>query len=412
MHGRTRNVYIASLVLFAVPIVGYNTMPLYLVPLSQAVGSTIGKVQLLLTFVGFASMAASLLLGQLLDRLGAKLLSAIGSVALAGFFFSIYFTDSLALAYAGGISFGFAVIAAGSGVAMTEVNWWFSKGAGKLMSFLTIGAGVATMVFSPVIAKGIETYGARDTALVQGIIMGAVCLLTNFFLLSERPERYGIQIHASDISESAARDVGGSLPLKAILSTSAFWLVMIAIVLALFALTGFMNNAPAFYQTIGLNAVQASIGISVFSVGQLIWTPVYGSMLDKFGVRVATALCTIPAIVIFAAATMMKGFVSAMIIAALFASINFFAVVLGPVLYPMIFGKKEAASLVGFANAGSSIGAMAGAPAAGFIYDYFKSYNPFLFLSSALCIVSLFLVFLATSKGVMGRIQAMRAVKD
>ena len=103
MQGRARNVYIASLILFAVPIAGYNTMPLYLVPLSQSVGATIGKVQLLITFAGFVSMAASLLLGQLLDKLGAKLLSAIGSVALAGFFFSIYFTDNLALAYAGGV---------------------------------------------------------------------------------------------------------------------------------------------------------------------------------------------------------------------------------------------------------------------------------------------------------------------
>jgi MFS family permease len=132
--------------------------------------------------------------------------------------------------------------------------------------------------------------------------------------------------------------------------------------------------------------------------------------VDKFGVRFASTLCTIPAAAISAAATAMRGFTSAIVIAALLSSLNY-ASVLGPALLPMLFGKNESVSLVGFSNAAYSVGAMMGGPTATFIYDFFGSYNAFLILAAVLSVVTLICIFAATSVGARERIQTMgRAV--
>jgi MFS family permease len=400
------------MIITSVTLTAYHTMPLYLLPVSELVGGTIGQAQLLITFCGLASMVASLFLGQLLKKFSARLLVVVAGAALTLFFLSIYVTHNMPLFYVGGVLLGFSIIVGGSGIAMTEINWWFAKDTAKLMSSLIVGVGVATMIASPIVAKAIEAFGARQVALVQGILMGGLVILPAISLLSEHPDHYGIVIHEQAAADGLDNADETSLSLKNILSTPTFWIVMTAIFFGLFALTGFMNNSPAFYQTIGVDAVRSSIGISVFSVAILIWAPVFGFLVDKFGVRVASTICSLPAAVIFAAATMMRGFTSAMVIAALFSSL-YFTSLLGPVLYPMIFGKKEAASLIGFANAGASVGGMLGAPVAGFIYDYFGSYNPFLILSSMLCVVTLFCVFLATGKNATEKVRALRgAMKE
>ena len=67
-------------------------------------------------------------------------------------------------------------------------------------------------------------------------------------------------------------------------------MIIVSIILVSTALTGFINNGSAFYQSIGLDAMGAALCISVFNGLMLLWVPVYGILVDKIGPGLATAI--------------------------------------------------------------------------------------------------------------------------
>jgi len=106
----------------------------------------------------------------------------------------------------------------------------------------------------------------------------------------------------------------------------------------------------------------------------------------------------------FFVATFLSGFAGAIFIALLLSTLNI-AGMLGPISLPRLFGAKEAGSLVGFAHAASSIGAMLGAPLAGFIYDATKSYKGFLLVAGIAVILVIISVATSMSKKSMEKIR-------
>lgn len=387
MNNRATKVLIGCIIITSFSLGAYSCMPVYMVPLSQALNASIGQISLLFTFAGCASIVTSFLLGNLLKRIKVRLLISIAAVCQLSFFVCVYLAENVALIYAGSLLFGFSTVIAGFGVAQTLIAWWYQSGVAKRMSFLTMGMGLLTFVLSPVSATLIENVGVRSTALIQGFVNFAVILLCDFFLISEHPRNYGVTQEQS--AQSASVPSAAGLSAKEAMKTPAFWLVLLAIVLMNVAFTGFSNNASAFYQTIGLSAVNASLCISICSAAKLVWAPVFGTITDRHGPAIATAICGLAVTAVFFGATLLSGFAGAVVIAVIVAGATFCGI-LGSAAYPRMFGTKDAGTLIGYANAGASLGAMIGAPVAGFIYDATNSYKPYLIVAgfmAALCVV-------------------------
>jgi len=398
---RARNVAIGSVAITMMGIGSYATVPVYLVPISQMLKVSIGQVALLFTFSSIASLSISFLLGTLLKKVKVRVLVPIAGLALALFFCSIYLANSITTIYIGSVVFGLSTVIAGYGIAQTEITWWFAKGRASIMSFLNIGVGVFGLILAPVVANAIGSFGVRNVALVQGISTGIGIILIGLFLLSEHPATYGMQPEGYEAPAASAQGVPAaevkSLTVKQMTSTSSFWFIIVAVIFCGLALTGFTNNASAFYQSIGLDAVRAALCISIYNAVKLGWAPLYGVLVDKRGPGFATILCGTIGAVTFVAGTFLTGFVGAVIIAAFIGAISFSSM-LGAISFPRVFGTKEAGTLVGFSNAASSIGAMLGAPIAGFIYDATGSYRQYLLIAAALIVFCAVFTAAGTSK--------------
>ncbi|MCL2529278.1 MAG: MFS transporter [Coriobacteriia bacterium] len=398
---RARNVAIGSIVMTAVSIGSYMSLPVFLMPISEMTGASIGQVTLLFSFAAIASLLTSLLFGQILKVVRLKLLASLAGLAFALFFVGISLSTSIVVIYAAAVFFGFATVAGGYAASQTSIVWWYPKGTARIISFITVGVGIVAFILSPALASAIETFGVGPTALVEGLVGGAVMIFCALFLLAEHPNTYGVSVEqdAPDSLENdpeAAPEIVG-LAMKDILKTPQFWLIFVACVIAVIAMTGFTNNASIFYQSIGLTPLQAAMGISVFSIATLVWAPLYGILVDKKGPAFGTLICGAISAAIMFAATVLTGMPGAMIIAAVAAAMCL-CNMLGPVTLPRVFGTREAGSLVGLATAAGSIGAMLGAPIAGFILDSTGSYNPFLITAGILMILCVLFVFLGARK--------------
>jgi MFS family permease len=78
----------------------------------------------------------------------------------------------------------------------------------------------------------------------------------------------------------------------------------------------------------------------------------------------------------------------------------------GPMMAPRLFGAKEAGSMVGFINIGTSVGAMFGPALAGFAYSATNSYSIALLAMAILMGVSAVLMLWVGSKRTAARVQA------
>jgi len=409
MKASARNVAIGSILMVTVSIGSYTTLPVYLVPLTKALNVSIGQVVLLFSIAAIGQLLTSLLMGQLLRAIKVKLLVALSGITFAVLFVCIYMAKSITLIYIGAIFFGFATIVGGFAMAQTLITWWFAKGAAKLMSLLLVGMSIFGLIFAPIIAKLVVLYGLQIVALYQGIIVGAVMVLCGLFLVAQHPSTYGLKPSGYEEGQNNAESPGQpqkSLTFKQIMGTSQFWLLMFAACFATMAMTGFTNNASAFYQSIGLDAVGAAFCIAIFSAAAILWTPLYGILVDKSGVGFATTLIGGVGAIMFFGASILTGFIGAVFIAILLSTMNFSGMV-GPISLTKLFGTKEAGNLVGFATAASSVGAMLGAPIAGFIYDATKSYKGFLLVAGIAVILVIISVATSMSKKSVKKIGAL-----
>jgi sugar phosphate permease len=391
-------------------LAAYHALPLFFVPMTKLIGGSMGEAQLTLSFCGVTNLITAALVGQMVKKFPVKAIIGVSALGVLLYFFSIYIADRFAYIYAGGIFIGFAVMTAGFPISFTEVNWWFSKNTAKLMSFLPVAVGIVTFVSSPIIAKAIEVYGARPTALGAGVIMSGIVLISDIFLLSDHPSKYGLKIESEqgDSLKNVAENADEGLQLNKILKEPSFWLIMAASFLILIALSGFSNNAPAYYELVmGVDPIKASFGISIYSVMCLFWSMTFGFLTDKYNARVGAVACGVPAAVIFLVAPELSGFIGVVLIAAFFAGV-YFVPLLCPVIFTAFFGKKESASLMGFSSVCAGVALILGPPVAGFIYDYFGSYNSFLITCSFLMMAAIALVFIGTNKKTRDRIMALR----
>ena len=410
MNTKARNVAIGSIVITMLSIGSALSLPIYLVPLSELFNVSISQVVFIFSLQATGGLISSLLFGQLLKRVKVKVLVSIAGVVLAVFFCSIFFGKSLMLIYMAAILYGFATVFAGFAIAQTEITWWFMKGRAKIMSYLNIGLGIFGLVFMPIIAKAIGTYGVQNVALLQGVISGGLIIVIAFTMLCEHPDTYGLRPegYAEQEVDPNNDEVESNLSIKEMLKVPAFWMIIVSIILVSTAFTGFLNNSSALFQNMGLDAMAAALCLSIFNGVQLIWVPIYGVLVDKIGPGVATAIYGIIAAATFFIAIFLTGFVGAMIIAVLISSLNASGMI-GPTSFPVVFGTKEAGTLVGFANAAASVGGMIGAPIAGLIFDSMGSYNIYLVAAGVACILMVVLTMKGTSKKAIESVQSKEA---
>ncbi|RPI86613.1 MAG: MFS transporter [Chloroflexi bacterium] len=399
LNTRARNTAIGSILITTLYMGSYGSLAVYLVPVSQAFHVSVGEATLIFTFGSMASFTSALFLGRMLKKFAVKLLIPLTGILFTALFLSIAFSRSIVVVYVGALLYGFASGTGGIAFAQTAITWWFVKDRGKLFSYLSIGTALFGLLLVPLIAQMITIYGVRVVAIYQGFLISGMVILIGLFLLSEHPDTYGLKPIGYMDEQKGYNDVqsGTNLTVNQILRIPAFWLIIFSVVIMIIVFTGFINNASAIYQSKGLDAVAAAFCISIYNAGRIVWSPFYGILVDKFGVRLATIVCGSIGAIILLLATLLSGFTGAVIIASMIGSLSF-AGMLGAVSLPRVFGSKEAGNLIGFSNAAGSVGAMIGAPTAGFIFDATNSYTGFLFFAGIAVPFAVFLMLSGTGK--------------
>lgn len=399
---RARKTTLGAMIMTAFAIGSYVTIPVFILPLIMKLGVGVGEITLIFTFAGIGGLATSFLLGTLVKKIPVKILVSSAGILLAGFFALLGIATNIVVIYVGAVIFGYTTTVGAFGVAQTVITWWNATNVGKKISLVSVAVGVAGMIFPILVGVLLNTMSFTTVSIGVGLISGNAILLCGLFLISEHPSKYGLtavgaEEAAAQQANQAAASTDKTLSVKQIIATPYFWLIIFALFIMTLASTGFTNNAPTFYTTIGISGTLAATLAGVTSGVAILFSMLFGIMVDKFGpVRSITIYGVLIAIV-FVGATFLSGTVGGAIIAVLLG-LKTMTGMIGSMTLPRMFGRKEAASVIGFSMVSQNIGAMFGAPFAGFLFDSFGSYNTFFFIAAGMVIIAVLFINLGSGK--------------
>jgi sugar phosphate permease len=396
---RARRAALGAILLNMVSMGGYKTISLYLRPLSEALNVQITALTLLFTCQGIISFFVSLLLGKFVKKLGVRKIVSIAAICYGLFYVSLGVAHSVYIIYIGALLFGFASMAGGTAMAHIVITWWYDKGRAQVLSLTNIGLGIFSFILSPVISSLIGGLGVQNAAMVQGVVSAALMLVIALTLLSEEPSVYGMKPVGYVETSAGAKETAanGGSNARRMVATYQFWLILLGSFFVVFVLTGYSSNAAVIYQSMGLTDAQSSWCLSVYSIAALVWAPLFGTLVEKKGVQVAVPLLALVSAVTLFSATVLTGFVPALIVSAFMAFLSL-ASMIGSVTLPKVFGAKEAATLIGYANVCSSISAMTAPTVAAFVFQRTGSYHAFLLVGAALSMLCAVFILIATSR--------------
>ena len=283
-------VFICLLCVFMNGATTFWAIPVFSGPMHDDTGWSKGAILGALSLRFIVSATGGLLVGRFADiRGGAARILLIGVLIDGCALLSLRWAASpvlFILIY--GIIGGFGGTAVRL-VQSTLIPKWFVGRRGLAVGFASNGGGLAAIIMAPVTAWLIDQFGWRDAWGVLAVIMMAAILpLVPFAVRS--PEDLGLQPDNGAVMRSSVRSAATerSFSLPEVIHTWQFWLLLIGVLIGNFSLqTHTVIMVPHLHDDAGFSSARAASALSIYGFFSLAMRFVWGSMADRFSVRVA-----------------------------------------------------------------------------------------------------------------------------
>ncbi len=330
--------------------------------------------------VTIALAIANPLVGWAIDRFGARLVAAVGLVALAAGFAALgTLTQSVGSYIA--IQTLMAFFAAASGpIAYTKlVSGWFSRHRGLALGITLTGIGLAAAIMPPFVARMIEAEGWRSGFLLLATI--ALAGLIPVWLLLREPPDEAIS-HVERGPKTSTQPVISD-PFR----SRAFWTMIAAFSLMAFAFAGLLPHFVPLLIDSGVTPVRAAGFAGLIGVAVITSRLVIGFLLDRFfAAWVAIGVCFVA---ITGCAVLLLAGASGAVVAALAIGCAMGGEVdVISFLVARYFGREKFGSIYGWQYSAFILGSGFGPLWIGALYDRTGNYSSSLIVCIILLVVA------------------------
>ncbi|MEJ3652701.1 MFS transporter [Actinomycetes bacterium KLBMP 9759] len=337
--------------------VGYS-FGAFFAPMAAEFGTGNGATSVVFSITACVWFLLGSVSGRIADRVGPRPVLLTGAAALAAGLLLTSLVQELWLGYLTyGLGVGIAV-ACGYVPMVAAVGGWFHERRAFALAIAIAGIGVGTLIGAPLAAALIGALGWRTTHVVYGLA-GAALLVLCALVASRPPEPEG---------EPA-------LPLRQLVSTTAFRSMYAATFLAALALFVPFVFLPSYAVSIGVPPVAAATLVGVIGVASVVGRLAIGAVADRVG-RVRTFTASFGVLALSFVLWLVGGS---------FPVLVAFAVVLGagyggwialqPTVLAEIFGVRGLGGVVGLVYTAAGFGALLGTPLAGLLIDTTGTYG-------------------------------------
>lgn len=288
-----------SVMQFGVVVLFVTVGSLFALPMSEALGCARSEWMLWMTFYAISYFISSPIWGNLLqnEKIPFRLLMTGGVLIEVVALLLFAFCNALWMAYLAGVLYGFAQVGIRSNLMPNIASNWFSgKVRGTALGIMNGANGIGGMIFPPIIAAIIASYGTTAGYLACAVFLCILCLPWTLFVLDRKPEDRGLAPVGYDPKATGGaylRDKdheGKGVSTSFAYRTLPFYLLMAATFLL--AITGGIKNSMTGIAVEFLDGTQwaaqaamiSAFCLSVISASDLVSNLIIGPLMDRFGI--------------------------------------------------------------------------------------------------------------------------------
>jgi sugar phosphate permease len=285
-------------------------------------------------------------------------------------------------------------------VPMTVIARWFRENIGKASGIVAIGLALGGTC-TPLMQKMINTFTWQDTLvyLAIGLLILGIPLS---FIYRSRPEDYGMLPDGKardstdiEVTSDFSTSVGEALKMR------AFWLVGIASLLQTASLHAVALHLIPHLTSTGIEETNAALAVSIFAIISIPARIIYGVAADMFKKKYVMASSlglTVVGLILFSYLN-----ADSYVPVVIFAIIHGFAAggsttIRTPVIRAY-FGANNFGTIFGLMAVFVTLGVVAGAPIAGWVFDTRGIYFPVWLVYAGINFIGMILVLLLPQAG-------------
>jgi MFS family permease len=377
----------------------------FLKPLVEEFGWTRAATSGAMSLAMGISGLAGIIMGQLTDRYGARILIVIG--ALIGGLGYLLMSQSSSLWHLY-VYFGFCTgLCSGScwTPITATVSKWFVEKRVLALGITTIGIMVGQMLLPPLVALVVVPYGWRFTYVMLSIVVWITVVPAAILLGRNPPQHAEVAYRGEAKSDLVDSKVVGLIQPRELLTaeavrTAPFWMLMI---------TGFVTGTGFYFMSTHVVACATDLGVPITSAaliltflntgsiaGTLLAWPITTRIGNRFTLLLLLALQAF-AMFFLAWARSLWAFLALAFL---------FGFGLGPcppvrtAMIPQLFGVRSIGTIIGLAAAAFSAGGIVGPVLAGYVFDVSQSYGIAFSAGGLLMIAGMLAVYFLDGRGV------------
>jgi MFS family permease len=343
--------------------------------------------------------AFSILMGNISDRYGPRLVMTACSIILAlGTFLTSKVTAQWQLYLFWGVIVGIGASALDV-VVLSTIARWFQKKRSIINGIVKTGAGLGQLTF-PFITSAIILSGGWRNAYIALAVICLVLILTASQFLKRDPQK-GHQNHdhnSTSVNQVAAEE---GVTFKRALHLRQFWTVIAAYAVALFCTYTIQVHIAPHAIALSNSITQAAGMLSIIGAFSLVGRFVTGAIGDKIGnVKTMMGCCALLGITLFCLGFIRETWMFYLVLPVYGFGHGGIYSLISPTVAGL-FGTGSHGAIYGVIIFGGTIGGALGPLLAGAIFDKTGNYSVVFFILSAVVVCGLAL--LATLKPVAAR---------
>ena len=367
---------------------GVNCWGIFTIPVCDSLNISRQAFSFFITAVMLGQMCGSLTLTKLINRFGERGSMRMAAVILPLAMANLAIVQNIVHFIATGFVIGCFIPPIGFLMLSMIISNWFCSLRGTAIGLAFMGSGLGSMILSPVINTGIETFGWRITVFLMGVFSAVITLPICYFLMIERPEDIGLypdNIKIASADASSVENLWGFTRAQ-VIKMPSFWLFVSFVLGIAMTLLGSSTTVPRL-RDIGYTASSAAAVYSASMGAIAVFRFFGGRICDKIGLYRASLifgilLPSLPLGLIFADRIPFE----AVLISLGMGCGNVISGIGYSMLAGKLFGRKYFSEVYGIVSAVNAFAGAISPMICGTIYTHFGSYLPAYYLILAIFI--------------------------
>jgi MFS family permease len=377
-HGAERSFLLQLVVLtFVMNLVARGvpeTFAVFLLPVQKDLGVSRADITLTYSVYMLTYGLSGPLVGQLIERLGARIAYGFGLLCLGlGYLLAGFSTELWHYMLTVGLLGGLGAALLGMIVASSLLTRWFSARIGSVMSapYAAIGAGM--LILPPLTQVLLQSYGWR---LTHGLLGIAVLLLLPLVMLLPLERMTAGSPAWRNLRAATGEAARGRWRVSAAVRTSAFWGLFVAYLATSIAAYSVMPHSVAYLVERGFDPLLAASAFGIAGMLSAIGIVGMGWLSDRFGRRQSATLSYLSTLTGILALSLVSAWPTLLLV---YAFVFFFGLMQGargPIIVAMIavLFPGGMGAIYGTLSVAQGLGAGFGSWFSGVLYELTGSY--------------------------------------